>query len=117
MSSGKSSGQARSDIEATGPGSEEASWSSDADVVRSADARTSATILAAARVEMLGFVFDRRRRHAWLDQLDPPAIHDHMAGRRGDSHGPAKMMGDPNAHALKYPPLTLTERRWQGRLR
>jgi hypothetical protein len=25
-----------------------------------------------------------------------------MAGRRGDSHGPAKMMGDPNAHALQY---------------
>ncbi len=53
-------------------------------------------------VEMLGFVFDRRRRQAWLDQLDPPAIHHHIAGRRGDSHGPAKMMGDPNAHALKY---------------
>ena len=31
MSSGKSSGQARSDIETTGPGSEAASWSSDAD--------------------------------------------------------------------------------------
>ena len=47
-SSGKSSGQARSDIETTGPGSEAASRSSDADVARSADARTSATILAAA---------------------------------------------------------------------
>jgi len=48
MSSGKSSGYARSDTEMSGPGNEAASRSSDADVARSADARTSATILAAA---------------------------------------------------------------------
>ena len=48
MSSGKPGGQARSDTETTGPGSAAASWSSDADVARDADARTSATILAAA---------------------------------------------------------------------
>jgi hypothetical protein len=48
MSSGKSSGHARSETEATGPGSAAASWSSDDDDARSADARTLATIVAAA---------------------------------------------------------------------
>jgi hypothetical protein len=47
-------------------------------------------------------VLDRRRRHAGLDQLDPPAIHDFMAGRCGNSYGPAEMMSDPHAHALEY---------------
>jgi len=48
MSAGKSGGQARSDSDTTGPGSDAASRSSDAPVARSADARTAATILAAA---------------------------------------------------------------------
>ena len=51
----------------------------------------------------LGFMFDRRRRHAGLDQLDPPAIHNLMAGLCGDSHGPAEMMGDPQAHTTSIP--------------
>jgi hypothetical protein len=42
------------------------------------------------------------RRHTGFDQLDPPAIHDLVAGRCSDSHGPAQMMGDPHTHALKY---------------
>jgi hypothetical protein len=50
----------------------------------------------------LGFVLDRCRRHTGFDQLDPPAIHDFVAGRRSDSYGPAEMMGDPHTHALKY---------------
>ena len=40
--------QARSDIETTGSGSAAASWSSDAEVARRADARACATNLAAA---------------------------------------------------------------------
>jgi hypothetical protein len=48
MSSGKSSGHARSDIETIGPGSAFASPSSAADAVRSTDARTLATRAAAA---------------------------------------------------------------------
>ena len=48
MSSGKSGGQARSDIETIGSGSAAASSSSDADVARIADARTLATSTAAA---------------------------------------------------------------------
>jgi hypothetical protein len=51
---------------------------------------------------MLGLVFDRRHRHTGFDQLDPPSIHDFMAGGCGDSHGPAEMMGDPHAHTLEY---------------
>ena len=53
-------------------------------------------------VESLGFVLDRCRRRTGFDQLDPPAIHDLVADRRSDSHGPAEMMGDPHTHALKY---------------
>jgi hypothetical protein len=48
MSSGKSSGQARSDIEATGSDTAVASSSSEADVARIADARTFATSAAVA---------------------------------------------------------------------
>ena len=53
-------------------------------------------------VESLGFVLDRCRRHTGFDQLDPPAVHDFVVGRRSDSHGPAEMMGDPYTHALEY---------------
>ncbi len=48
MSPGNSSGQARNDTDTAGPGSEAASWSSDADAARSADARTAATSFTAA---------------------------------------------------------------------
>ena len=48
MSSGKSSGQARSDIDTIGSGNAVASSSSAADVARTADARTCATSAAAA---------------------------------------------------------------------
>jgi hypothetical protein len=47
-------------------------------------------------------VLDRRRGHTGFDQLDPPAIHDFVAGRCSHSHGPAQMMGDPHTHALEY---------------
>ena len=42
---------------------------------------------------------DRRRRHAGLDQLDPPAVHDLVVGRGRDGHGPAEVMGDAETHA------------------
>ena len=48
MSRGKSSGQARSDIETIGSGTAAASSSSAADVARTADARTFATSTTAA---------------------------------------------------------------------
>ena len=38
----------------------------------------------------------RERRHAGSGQVEPPAIHDFVGGRRSDSHGPAEMMGDPH---------------------
>lgn len=48
-------------------------------------------------------MFDRRRRHAGFDQLDPPAIQDLVVGFCGDSYGPAEMMGDPHARTHEYP--------------
>ena len=82
MSSGKSAGHARSDIETIGAGNAAASSSSAADVARITDARTSATSAAAAAiVERLALVVDRCRRHAGFDQLDPPAVHDLVIGR------------------------------------
>ena len=48
MSSGKSSGQARSEIETIGAGSAAASSSNAADAARATDARTSATSAAVA---------------------------------------------------------------------
>src|SRR5207247_7248028 len=53
-------------------------------------------------IERLGFVFDPCRRYTGLDQLNPPTIHDFVPGRCSDSHGPAKMMGDPHTHTLEY---------------
>ena len=53
-------------------------------------------------VERLAFVVDRRGRHAGFDQLDPPAVHDLVVGRRGDGHGPAEVMRDPQTHAEDY---------------
>lgn len=40
--------------------------------------------------------------HAGFDQVDPPAIHDLVVGRRGDSHGPAEMMSDTQTHDVEY---------------
>ena len=82
MSPGKSGGQDRSDIDTIGSGSAPASWSSDADATRTTDARTRATS-AASRVIVEGPAmssaaswFDRCRRQARVDQLDPPAVDD-----------------------------------------
>ena len=47
-------------------------------------------------------MFNRCRRQAGFEQFDPAAIHNLVIGRCSDSHGPAQMMGDPHAHALKY---------------
>ncbi len=52
-------------------------------------------------VEGLALVVDRRGRHAGLDQLDPPAVHDPVVGRSRDGHGPAEVMGDAQAHAAE----------------
>jgi hypothetical protein len=46
-------------------------------------------------------VVDRRRRHTGLDQLDPPTIHDLVVRRGRDSHRPAEVVGDAEAHASK----------------
>ena len=81
MSSGKSGGQARSEIETTGSGSAVAMSSSAADVARTTDARTSATSAAVrGDIETLALVVDRCRRHAGFDQLDPPTVHDLVVG-------------------------------------
>ena len=53
-------------------------------------------------VEKSAFVMDRCCRHAGFDQVDPPAIHDLVVGRCGDSHGPAEMMSDTHTHDVEY---------------
>ena len=54
MSSGKSSGQARSEIDTTGAGSAAASSSNAADVARTTDARTFATSAVVAATSRRG---------------------------------------------------------------
>jgi hypothetical protein len=46
---------------------------------------------------------DRRRRHAALDQLDPPAVDDLVVGGRGHGDGPAEVIEDAQAHAAHHP--------------
>ena len=103
MSSGKSSGHARSDIETIGSGSAATSPSSAADAAR--DDRRPHLLDQRSRggdVEPLALVVDRRRRHAGLDQLDPPPVHDLVVGRRRDGDGPAEMIGDAQTHAAGH---------------
>ena len=100
MSSGKSSGQARNDIDTIGSGTAIASSSNAADVARTAEARTCATEhRGGVVVERFAFVVDWCSRHAGLDELDPPAVDDLVVGRRRHRHGPAEMMGDAQTHA------------------
>ena len=100
MSSGKSAGQARSDIETIGSGSAAASSSRAADVART-DRRPHVRHQRRERGVVEGLprpveevwaalVVDRRGRQAGLDQLDPPSVHDLVVGRGGDGHGPAE---------------------------
>jgi hypothetical protein len=49
------------------------------------------------------FMMDRRRRQACFDQLDPPSIHNRVVRRSRHDHGPAKMMGDADAHRTILP--------------
>jgi hypothetical protein len=84
MSSGKSAGHARSDIETIGSGDAVASVSSVADVARITDARTFAT--NATRAWSSSGSADRWRRCGpptwWIGavgtpgQLDSPTVHD-----------------------------------------
>ena len=109
MSSGKSAGQARSDIETIGSGNAAASSSRAADVgpdhrrphLRH-QRREGVVVERLCRpVEEVGaaLVVDRRRRQTGLDQLDPPTVHDLVVRRGRDGHGPAEVMGDAEAHA------------------
>src|SRR5262249_39346545 len=43
-------------------------------------------------------VMDGCGRHTRLDQLDPPSIRHLVIGRRRDTNGPAKVMGDSDTH-------------------
>ncbi len=60
---------------------------------------------------------DRCRRHARLDQLDPPPVDDLVAGRRGDRHGPAEMVSNAQTHAVEYRGYQLCDGgRWPQKL-
>ena len=101
MSSGKSSGHARSDIDTIGSGTAAASSSS---AGRRRPRRRRPHLRDQRRgsgvVERLAFVVDRCRRHAGFDQLDPPRSTTSWSAGRGDGHGPAEVMGDPQAHVI-----------------
>ena len=45
---------------------------------------------------------DGRRRHARLNQFDPPPVHNLVVGRCRDGHGPTEMMGYPHTHDPEY---------------
>ena len=53
-------------------------------------------------VETPALVVDRRRRDAGFDQLDPPAVHDLVVGRRRHRDGPAEMVRDAQAHLRTF---------------
>ena len=109
MSSGKSAGQARSDIETIGSG--DAARELVQCCRRCPDHRRShlrhqrreSVVVERLRRPVkevwTALVVDRRRRHTGLDQLDPPTVHDLVVRRGRDGHGPAEVMGDAEAHA------------------
>jgi hypothetical protein len=101
MSAGKSSGQARSDIDTIGSGNAAASRRSEAEAVRTADARTSATRAAeaASSSSLPSRWWIGCGRHARFDQLDPPTVDDPVVGRCRDCHRPAEMMSYAQPHA------------------
>ena len=101
MSSGKFSGQVRSEIDSTGAGSAAAISSSAADVARMTDAHLRDQRSRAGDVETLALVVNRCRRHAGFNQLDAPTVHDLVVGRRGHGYGPAEMIGDSQTHVTK----------------
>ena len=103
MSSGKSGGQARSEIETTGSGRAAAISSSAADVARS-DRRSHLRDerLRGGEIETLALVVDRCRTHPGFDQLDPPTVHDLVVGRRRDRDRPAEVIEDAQTHGPKY---------------
>ena len=98
MSSGKSGGQRRSEIETIGA-QRAARSSSAAEHARTTDARTVSTRAAvAATSRRRALVVDRRRRHARLDELDPAAVDDRVVGVGGHGDRPAEVIGDAQAH-------------------
>jgi hypothetical protein len=49
-------------------------------------------------------IVNRCRTHAGFGQLDPPAVHYLVVGRRRHRNGPAEMIRNAQTHVAKYPP-------------
>ena len=129
ISSGKSAGQARSDIETIGSRhrggqlvecGRRRPHHRRAHVGDQVAERVVVERLARAVEEMrAALVMDRRRRKARLDQLDPPTVDDRVVGRGRDRDRPAEVMGDPETHTGILPsrPNRLPDRAPARRMR
>ena len=108
MSSGKSSGQVRSEIDTIGSAGVRlpARRSAAPDVARATDARTCATSAAVAATSrrLLSFLVHRRHRHTGFDQFDAPAVHHLVTGRRRHGNRPAEVIGDAEKRIGGIPP-------------
>ena len=113
MSSGKSSGQARTDIDSMGPPTAAVSFVErgrrcphDRCVYLGHQLGQRVVVERVARAvhEMRSaLVMDRRGRKPGLDQLDPAAVDDGVVGRGGNRDRPAVVMCDPEPHCRILP--------------
>ena len=110
ISSGKSAGQARSEMESIGSGKAPLELAecrrrcSDHRRSHLRHQRRESVVVErlprSVKKVRAALVVDRCRRHSGLDQLDPPTIHDPEVRRGCDGHGPAEMMRDAQTHAF-----------------
>ncbi len=99
MSSGKSGGHVRKEIDAIGVGSADAISSNAAEAGSDNGCSHLRDELRGARdIETVAVVVHRRGGDARFDQLDPPPIHDLVVSVRRHGNGPAEVIRDAQTH-------------------